>query len=88
MPPPRLEEVRWDADGLREALQGMLKRNRLAALDMLRAFDKSNDGVFSQKEVRTCGRATCGLGCARADVCTCGRADARMLRTLDHVLRD
>ena len=45
-----LETLEWTADALRTSIQAMLKRHKLAPLDLLRAYDKSQDGAFSLKE--------------------------------------
>lgn len=47
--PCALREVHWSVGSMRRALQTMLLRAGLAPLDVLRAWDSSHDGAFSQK---------------------------------------
>ena len=47
---PRLTQMEWSVESMRGAIQAMLRRGQLAPLDLLRAYDKSQDGEFSLKE--------------------------------------
>ena len=48
--PLTLGSISWDGDALRAAIHSMLQRHDLTPLDLLRAYDKSEDGAFSLRE--------------------------------------
>ena len=47
---PALRTLKWTPLVLRGELQAMLSRSKLSALDLLSAFDKSDDGTLSKQE--------------------------------------
>ena len=45
-----IDQLEWTPDGLRRELVEMLQRAELAPLDLVRAWDQSNDFSFSSRE--------------------------------------
>jgi len=50
VPPVKLDEIVWDTETLRILVQQMISRENISPTDLLQSFDKSGDGVLSQRE--------------------------------------
>ena len=57
---PPLGSLVWTEKVLRAELQDMLKRTQVSALDLLMAYDKSDDGLLSKKEYLVMMKALVG----------------------------